>query len=165
MPAPILRRFRLPNRPKFTSLEDVERYEDALQVAIMDYARDSSNWLDANVAKLVPWTPTDGSGAGLGFVNVTASSRTIGNGLVIAHCALQFPATISGANATIDGLPFPIGTPTPVAVVYTTDATATIAVGSPGTTLISLAAAAGGAARTNVMLTGDIVAFTLVYER
>ena len=51
------------------------------------------------------WTPTDASGAGLVFVNVSASYTRIGN-LVVARFNLTFPASASTADILIGGLPF-----------------------------------------------------------
>jgi hypothetical protein len=51
------------------------------------------------------WTPSDGSGAGLSFSGVTATYTKIGR-QVNLHLALQYPATASGANARVSGLPF-----------------------------------------------------------
>lgn len=46
------------------------------------------------------WTPTDQSGAGLAFTNVSARYSQIGN-LVYAYGTLTYPATASGAAAKI----------------------------------------------------------------
>ena len=51
------------------------------------------------------WTPTDGSGAGLTFTNVTARYTKIGN-VVTVFAKLTYPTTASGLQAKIDGLPF-----------------------------------------------------------
>lgn len=52
------------------------------------------------------WTPVDSSGAGLSFTVLTTSTYTkIGN-FVCAFCAVTYPSTASGLQATIGGLPF-----------------------------------------------------------
>jgi hypothetical protein len=63
----------------------------------------------AALADLVPaptsWTPTDGSGAGLSFAAVVCRYTMIGD-TVTVWLRLNYPATASGAEATINGLPF-----------------------------------------------------------
>jgi hypothetical protein len=53
------------------------------------------------------WTPTDASGAGLSLT-VTSATYVKHERLVLARCQLTYPATASGANATIGGLPFTV---------------------------------------------------------
>lgn len=53
---------------------------------------------------VLPWTPTDQSGAALSFSAVDAAYQTIGN-FVHAYFSLTFPATGSGAATLIGGLP------------------------------------------------------------
>lgn len=57
------------------------------------------------------WSPTDGSGAGLTFSNVSASYTQIGN-LVFAYAALTYPTTADETNAQINGLPIVTSPPT-----------------------------------------------------
>lgn len=108
------------------------------------------------------WTITDASGAGLSLTEVGTYTK-VGRKVTL-QATVVYPATASGASAILGGLPFAIGSSNSVSACYTTDGTATIALGSAGTSLISLVAAAGGAARTNANLSGDTVAFTLTYE-
>lgn len=165
MSSPAIRRMKLNRRPKFEDFRVVEEYCDLQQVALQDFAKDSSNWLAANVGKYVAWTPVDASGAGLSFASAAGVVRLIGDGMAVAHCAVVYPATASGASAVIGGLPVPIGLFNPIGAVYSTDPTAMIAFGQAGTTQILLLAAAGGAARTNANLSTDTVAFDLIFER
>lgn len=51
------------------------------------------------------WTPTDASGAGLTFTDVTATYTKIGR-MVFAQFALQYPSTANGSNSLIGGMPF-----------------------------------------------------------
>lgn len=109
------------------------------------------------------WTPTDGSGASLSFTSPTGTVKKHGR-MVVATASLQYPPTASGANAVISGLPYTIGSLNSIALCYTTDATVTLAFGVAAQTNVLLLAAGGGAARTNANLSGNNLAFTLVYE-
>jgi hypothetical protein len=51
------------------------------------------------------WTPADGSGAGLGLTVTRADYLRVGS-LVFVRFDVTYPATASGAQATISGLPF-----------------------------------------------------------
>ena len=51
------------------------------------------------------WTPTDGSGAGLTFTDVTARYTKIGN-VVTVFAKLTYPSTVNASQAKINGLPF-----------------------------------------------------------
>lgn len=53
------------------------------------------------------WTPADGSGAGLAITVNDARYWKLGS-LVIASCSITYPATASGANAVLSGLPFAV---------------------------------------------------------
>jgi hypothetical protein len=53
------------------------------------------------------WTPTDASGAGLALTIDSAIWFRQKN-LIIARAAVTYPATASGANAAIGGLPFTV---------------------------------------------------------
>lgn len=52
------------------------------------------------------WTPIDSSGAGLSFSSVSAYYKNLGGGLAYVNFALTYPATASGADAVIGGMPF-----------------------------------------------------------
>ena len=54
-----------------------------------------------------PWTPTDGSGAGLTFTSASGSYTKIGR-LVHVFGFVQYPSTANGNNATIASLPFTV---------------------------------------------------------
>lgn len=53
------------------------------------------------------WTPTDASGATLAFTSVSAQYTKIGN-IVFVYGTLQYPATVSSAQAIVGGLPFAV---------------------------------------------------------
>lgn len=111
------------------------------------------------------WTPADASGASLSFSTAAGTWVRIGH-IVIAQCAVVYPATGSGADAAISGLPFASGpTSYAVALGYSTDNNGTTAaLLPPSSSTVLLTLAAGGASKTNAQFSGDTVAFTLVYE-
>jgi hypothetical protein len=108
------------------------------------------------------WTPTDASGAGLSLT-VSAATYKSSNGFVTIHSAITYPVTASGANAIIGGAPF-TAAQSSVTGAYTTAAVAITAGIAIATTNISLFAAAGGAAITNLQMSGKIIEFTISYE-
>lgn len=67
------------------------------------------------VAGTGTWTPTDASGAGLTFSNVTANYQVLGN-MVFAYFYLTFPATGNGSNVSIGGLPVAVPNANNVAI-------------------------------------------------
>lgn len=153
---------RMPIRPPFESLEDAEKYADAFQAAMADYLRTLVNALARYSTGR--WTPIDSSGASLSFTDAVGTWVKIGE-LVIATCAVVYPANASGANAVIGGLPYPINAFNSPTVIYTTDPTGTtLAFGVASSTVCALVLGAGGAARTNAQMSTDTVVFTLVYE-
>lgn len=107
------------------------------------------------------FTITDASGAGL---SLTQSGKYVKKGSeVTVHLTVIYPATGSGANAVLGGLPFTVGSDNHSAGTYTTDGTATTALAVTATTSVALVAAAGGAARANNALSGDTLIFTITY--
>jgi hypothetical protein len=63
------------------------------------------------------WTPTDGSGAGLTFSDVTARYTKVGR-LVTVSVQLSYPITANGNNAQINGLPFAATVDSGLAIGY-----------------------------------------------
>lgn len=61
----------------------------------------------ATIGSTGAWTPADGSGAGLAFSAVSANYTKIGN-MVFAYSTFTYPVTVSGAAASISGLPFAV---------------------------------------------------------
>lgn len=137
---------------------------DYLRLAGVDVTTVGNRGLLVTTASRGSWTPIDSSGAGLTFTAAVGSYTRFPIGLVVAQCTVIYPATANGANATIGGLPYTLGSSNAVAACYCTDATATNALGAATTTLVALIAAGGAAARTNAQLSTDTIAFTLIYE-
>jgi len=109
------------------------------------------------------WTPIDGSGAGL---SITGSGRYIKIGkLVHIQATVVYPATASGANAGLAGLPIADVSATARAsmtIGYTSTANLSSALLDSGSTGISLFNAATQA--TNADLTGAIFYLSGTYE-
>lgn len=111
------------------------------------------------------WTPTDNSGASLTFSNVNGTYTKIGN-RVIASAFLTYPATASGANASITGLPFTAAnllSETQGNLAYHNGTTANKFVALSNTITGSFYTAAGVNV-TNVQMTGSGCAIQSVYR-
>lgn len=91
-------------------------------------------------ATATSWTPIDSSGAGLTFSSVSGTYQQIGN-WVFASFRLTFPATASGASATIGGLPV----------------TAANSVLAAGPHIMGVVGGAGGSIRVNANATTFII--------
>lgn len=76
-----------------------------LQFPVTQNASSDANTLDDYEEGT--WTPVDASGASLTFTNVTGYYIKIGQ-LVQIGMFITFPATVSGAQVTIGGLPFTV---------------------------------------------------------
>ena len=112
-----------------------------------------------------PWTPVDGSGAGLAFTAATGWWFRVGN-LVTVFFQVTYPTTANGASASIGGLPYPIrdtlyaragGTLT----ISTVAAAKRLYPAQGGTTAPILSDTSG--AVTNAALTGATIAGTMTY--
>lgn len=57
-----------------------------------------------------PWSPTDSSGAGLVFANVSAA-WSVRDGMLVAQADLTYPANTNGLGAQIGNLPFTVPAP------------------------------------------------------
>jgi hypothetical protein len=109
------------------------------------------------------WTPADGSGAGLSFTIVSAQYLKWGQGVYIS-CDLVYPATASGANARISGLPFTTQGAYSAAVQgYGSTATAARWLVRASTTVIDPFTSVGVNV-TNVQLTGQNIVLSAVYR-
>jgi hypothetical protein len=113
------------------------------------------------------WTPTDASGAGLTFTSVTGFYTKVGR-LVTCTFGLTFPATVSGANLTIGGLPYTSISSGPPNVsggslTYTTAAvnSAGFAIGQGATTGLLFNSA--GAFFANAAFSGAILRMQFTY--
>lgn len=113
------------------------------------------------------WTPTDASGASLSFTGVAGHYTAIGN-LVYASANVTYPATASGAAASIGGLPFGTAsycTNVPGGIVYTNaglSGTIAAVLGS-SSSQVNLATAGSGVAIINSALATYNVLFSIVY--
>lgn len=113
------------------------------------------------------WTPIDNSGAGLALTlnqpAVYAFTLLPTGKLVTASLTVTYPATASGANASLGGLPFPCGTTAGGALIAYQNSgvafTAQVAENSSAIAFYTLA----GAAVTNVQLTGKVLELTATY--
>lgn len=157
---------RRPRTPTLTIGDGTTNFSlfDYLQFAGASLSTIGSDGQKVTVAERGTWTPIDSSGASLSFTAAVGSYTYFPIGLVVAQCTVVYPATASGASATIGGLPFTVGASNAVAACYCTDATATNALAAATTTLVPLIAAGGAAARTNASLSTDTIAFTVIYE-
>lgn len=108
------------------------------------------------------WTPNDSSGASLSFTSPTGTYTKVGR-LVTITGSLVYPATASGLQAFIGGLPFTVAT-NAVGSSYNTSGVAVTALAVGGYALLALQNAATGAAITNAGMTGAGLVFTLSYE-
>lgn len=103
------------------------------------------------------WTPTDGSGAGLTFSNVTAKYTKVGNQVTV-QVKLKYPVTASAVGAAIGGLPF---TPsTDCSGVYYSGVSAGSTYYAGG--VMYLANSAGGAV-TNATVSNQFVIYNMTY--
>ncbi len=111
------------------------------------------------------WTPTDGSGAGLGLTVANATYTKIGR-LVTANFAITYPATASASTARLGGLPFAsssAGFSFPMAVsTCQTGICKTGLVDTSATTFLLLDTSAN--ALTNVQMSGLFLRGTVIYE-
>jgi len=112
------------------------------------------------------WTPTDQSGAALSFAAATGVYFRIGD-LVVALFQVTYPATASGANAVIGGMPFTVnganGTKAS-ALSYCSASTVRYAtpVGSSTTFAIQ---DSSGVAITNATMSGKMIQGAIIYSR
>jgi hypothetical protein len=111
---------------------------------------------------LTAWTPTDGSGAALNFnTPIVGNYSTNSAGVVDFDFEVTYPATASGASATIAGLPLSsaaTGSSNPISggTTYTTYTGGAITIaGSASGTTFSLYA--NGVALTNANLSGKTI--------
>lgn len=112
-------------------------------------------------ATLTPWTPIDGSGAGLTLTNGGCTSIKIGK-LVFITANVTYPANANGTDAYLGGLPiashggFTHG-------FYSTYGIANSLFVSFNETRIRITNPATGVNRTNANLSGAIVVFSGFY--
>jgi len=113
------------------------------------------------------WTPADNSGASLTFTGVSANYTQIGN-MVFAYFKLTYPATASGANASISGLPVSIANADYATGPSVVDTSASITGGLvlvpvKNTTTANFDIGTPVGPVTNLQLSGASVATMLIY--
>jgi hypothetical protein len=144
---------------------DVQKYLRELNKSIDDYLRSLEAPGGTVLDELKAWTPVDVSGASLSFTSVTGTYLVVGR-LVFAWGALTYPATASGANAAIGGLPLKVKAETAARgggiMGNTTETTAARIVPVGGDTYVNIATNAG-ALITNATMSGDTVVFCAIY--
>lgn len=103
------------------------------------------------------WTPTDGSGAGLSLTVTNARYTKVGN-TVFVTATITYPATASGASASISGLPFAIGAgATAIQSPVSSNAFADKGLFVGGVSKIYLYPAASSAQASNAQLSGALI--------
>jgi hypothetical protein len=112
------------------------------------------------------WTPSDQSGASLTFTGVSVSYTKIGN-MVFVYGRFSFPATGSGANVSIGGLPVASANQNYASSPGSCNSNGTISVSpqpTKNTTTFSLLNAVTGAAVTNTNMSGQILNCSFSYS-
>jgi hypothetical protein len=114
------------------------------------------------------WTPSDVSGAGLVFTNVTATYTKIGR-LVVMFLSLIFPATANAANVKIGGFPYAAGNYGPNSVTgFITATTATITArglyASGGANYVSIDKNNATTAATNADFSGCVLYCVIILQ-
>jgi hypothetical protein len=105
------------------------------------------------------WTPTDASGAGLALT-ITSATYSRGLNFISGQCVITYPATASGLQAKIGGLPV-TALQTNVCPIYANGAVAVTAAQIAGTTATPVTGL--GAGVTNANLTGANIVLSFHY--
>ena len=111
------------------------------------------------------WTPSDGSGAGLGLTVANATYTRIGR-LVTANFAITYPATANATDARIGGLPFTsssVGFSFPMVVSFSQTGICKSGLVDTSATTFLLSDTAGNAL-TNAQMSTLILRGTVIYE-
>lgn len=107
------------------------------------------------------WTPTDGSGAGLSLTTTNARYVKVGKLVTVMAGTITYPATASGSQAVIGGLPFTSASGGSwVSGAYFSYTSGTLDVGglvAANATTVSLYDKANSSTATNAELTGAIL--------
>ncbi len=160
----------------FTATPIWQRWLTALVIIVNGLATDAASLLaqvvanTAAIAGLQPtyglWTPTDASGAALGFT--TASGQYIKMGQQVSVSGIiVYPVTANGANAAWGGLPFTSinnGAYSGVAPIGTNAALSLVALVDVHATTLQPIGAASFAPPTNAQLSGTTHVFSVVYR-
>jgi hypothetical protein len=118
------------------------------------------NWYEQGT-----WTPSDGSGAGLGLTVANATYTRIGR-LVTANFAITYPATADATDARIDGLPFTsssVGFSFPMVVSFSQTGICKSGLVDTSATTFLLSDTAGNTL-TNAQMSTLILRGTVIYE-
>jgi hypothetical protein len=144
---------------------EVSKYLRDLNKSISDYLLSLESPGGTVLDELKTWTPADVSGATLSFTSVTGTYLIVGR-MVIAWGALTYPATASGANAQIGGLPLAVKNEAAARsggiIAYSTETTAARLLLSANNTYAELVTTAG-ALITNATMSGDTINFCAIY--
>jgi len=111
------------------------------------------------------WTPTDASGAGLTFTDVSGNYTKIGR-MVFAQFALRYPSTANASNSLIGGMPFAPATGDSARqgfVSYTDESTLALILPEGGPATTAAPRNSGGAQLTNATLSSNYIWAELVY--
>lgn len=106
------------------------------------------------------WTPVDNSGASLSLTINRAIYRRIGN-LVTIQASITYPSTVSGANASLSGLPFAVPANGGATAYIATSSS--FAVANSGASTIAIVQASGNAQSNSSISTGTLI-FSLTYS-
>lgn len=112
------------------------------------------------------WVPADASGAGLA-ITVNDATFVKRGSLVIARCRINYPVTASGAAAKLTGLPYMANARESGRqgfLTYSNAAIGLFVIPNPSTPDIALYVNPGGAAATNLQLTGAALFLTVIYS-
>ncbi|HAI37190.1 MAG TPA: hypothetical protein DCM40_03140, partial [Maribacter sp.] len=113
------------------------------------------------------WTPTDASGAGLTFTQMSGSPiyTKVGR-LVVCQADIVYPSTSDGSTAKIGGLPFATGEKAGGFTMYMTGSEGALAIRNQAQSSIILITLATNqdSAVTNANLSGDQIQFTFIYQ-
>lgn len=108
------------------------------------------------------WVPTDASGAGLALT-VTSATYTRGLNMVYGQALITYPATASGLQAKIGGLPVAVAKDNVCSISANGAVAVTAAqIAAGATTLIPVTGVGGGV--TNANMTGATVIVTFQYQ-
>ncbi len=144
---------------------DVQKYLRDLNKSISDYLLSLESPGGTVLDEIKTWTPADSSGASLSFTGASGTYLVVGR-MVVAWGRLTYPATASGANVSISGLPLTVRND--VAIVgggtigYCTETTAQQIYCVNNAKTFTLATDAG-ATLVNSSMRGDTINFCLVY--
>lgn len=145
---------------------NVTQHQAALNIGWLQLTGVPSTFAPADHLEIGTWTPTDASGAGLALT-VYSARYVKHEKLVIAMAVLAYPATASGAQAKLGGLPYAVDANQAsrqgfVSYFNGGGATPFVTPDASASTL-SLWAPAGGAAYANALMNTAGIHFMAIY--